>query len=99
MDQALYEDWLNADYNTFNIAQLPEAWRRYKLPIMGEIGDLFDKTPKEAISKIVLEERVFETWKHGRTVLIGDAAHKVCYRCTSAMLEGGSSESHFEIHD
>ncbi|KAI8594433.1 hypothetical protein EDD21DRAFT_89211 [Dissophora ornata] len=77
MDPALYESWLNADYNSFDVSLLPEAWRHHKLPIMGEIGDLFDNTPKEAISKVVLEEKVFETWKHGRTVLIGDAAHRM----------------------
>ncbi|KAF9961313.1 hypothetical protein BGZ65_010953 [Modicella reniformis] len=73
MDPKLYEGWLNADYNTFDVNQLPEAWRTHKLPIMGELGDLFDNTPKETISKVVLEEKLFETWKHGRTVLIGDA--------------------------
>ncbi|KAG0366221.1 hypothetical protein BGZ54_005655 [Gamsiella multidivaricata] len=74
MDPKLYENWLNADYNMFDINQLPEAWKHHKLAIMGELGDLFDNTPKEAISKVVLEEKVFETWKHGRTVLIGDGA-------------------------
>ncbi|KAI1304585.1 hypothetical protein EDD11_005080 [Mortierella claussenii] len=74
MDPKLYESWLNADYNTFDTTQLPEAWREHKLPIMGELKDLFENTPKEGISKVVLEEKVFETWKHGRTVLIGDGA-------------------------
>ncbi|KAF9151009.1 hypothetical protein BG015_007181 [Linnemannia schmuckeri] len=36
------------------------------------LGDLIDLTPKELISKMMLEEKVFETWHHGRTVLIGD---------------------------
>ncbi|KAF9190695.1 hypothetical protein BGZ51_008337 [Haplosporangium sp. Z 767] len=40
------------------------------------MGDLIDLTPKELISKIVLEEKVFDTWHAGRTVLIGDACHK-----------------------
>ncbi|KAF9365294.1 hypothetical protein BGX34_010600 [Mortierella sp. NVP85] len=77
MDPKLYEGWLNADYNTFDIHQLPKEWRHHKLPIMGELGDLFDNTPKEAITKVVLEEKTFETWKHGRTVLIGDALDSI----------------------
>ncbi|KAF9897833.1 hypothetical protein BX616_004910 [Lobosporangium transversale] len=38
------------------------------------IGDLIDNTP--LISKVMLEEKVFDTWYSGRTVLIGDACHK-----------------------
>ncbi|KAF9905574.1 hypothetical protein EC991_001535 [Linnemannia zychae] len=40
------------------------------------IGDLIEWTPKELIAKVMLEEKVFETWSSGRTVLIGDACHK-----------------------
>jgi hypothetical protein len=36
------------------------------------LQDLFDRTPKELISKVMLEEKVFDTWYNGRTVLIGD---------------------------
>ncbi|KAF9907148.1 hypothetical protein EC991_011288 [Linnemannia zychae] len=41
------------------------------------LGDLYDLTPKELISKVMLEEKVFETWHHGRSVLMGDACHKL----------------------
>ncbi|KAF9213184.1 hypothetical protein BGZ59_005786 [Podila verticillata] len=34
--------------------------------------DLIDRTPKHLISKAVLEEKVFATWYHRRTVLLGD---------------------------
>ncbi|KAG0280161.1 hypothetical protein BGZ95_011087 [Linnemannia exigua] len=40
------------------------------------MGDLIDYTPKELISKVLLEEKVFDTWYNCRTVLIGDACHK-----------------------
>jgi hypothetical protein len=36
------------------------------------IGNLVDWTPKGCISKVMLEEKVFQTWGHGRTALIGD---------------------------
>ncbi|KAG0330269.1 hypothetical protein BG000_011764, partial [Podila horticola] len=36
------------------------------------IGDLIDRTPKDLISKVMLEEKVFSTWHGGRTVLLGD---------------------------
>ncbi|KAF9086672.1 hypothetical protein BGX23_008654 [Mortierella sp. AD031] len=41
------------------------------------IGDLIDWSPKELISKVMLEEKVFKTWFNCRTVLIGDACHKL----------------------
>ncbi|KAF9314076.1 hypothetical protein BG003_004539 [Podila horticola] len=41
------------------------------------LGDLIDRTPKHAIVKRPLEEKVFETWFGGRAVLLGDAAHKL----------------------
>ncbi|KAG0282527.1 hypothetical protein BGZ96_000381 [Linnemannia gamsii] len=41
------------------------------------IGDLIDWTPKEYISKVMLEQKVFQTWHSCRTVLIGDACHKL----------------------
>ncbi|KAF9427679.1 hypothetical protein BGZ76_002232 [Entomortierella beljakovae] len=36
------------------------------------MGEILDATPKEVISKAMLEEKLFETWTSGRTVLIGD---------------------------
>lgn len=36
------------------------------------MGDMIDRTPKGMISKVMLEEKLFDTWYGGRTVLIGD---------------------------
>ncbi|KAF9941221.1 hypothetical protein BGZ65_004638 [Modicella reniformis] len=36
------------------------------------VGDLIDATPRELISKVMLEEKIFETWHAGRTCLLGD---------------------------
>ncbi|KAF9097163.1 hypothetical protein BGX23_009652 [Mortierella sp. AD031] len=41
------------------------------------MGDIYDWTPKDEISKAMLEEKVFHTWYSGRTVLLGDACHKL----------------------
>ncbi|KAG0306913.1 hypothetical protein BGZ97_000577 [Linnemannia gamsii] len=41
------------------------------------LGNLVEWTDKDKISKVMLEEKVFETWHHGRTVLLGDACHKL----------------------
>ncbi|KAG0342028.1 hypothetical protein BG000_007221 [Podila horticola] len=41
------------------------------------LGVLIDRTPKDLISKVMLEEKLFDTWHGGRTVLLGDACHKM----------------------
>ncbi|KAG0210025.1 hypothetical protein BGX33_005167 [Mortierella sp. NVP41] len=49
----------------------------YEIPIGGTMGDLIHATPRESISRMMLEEKLFETWYHQRTVLIGDACHRI----------------------
>lgn len=39
------------------------------------LGDYVDNTPKEYLSKVMLEEIVFDTWHHGRAVLLGDGMY------------------------
>ncbi|KAF9201622.1 hypothetical protein BGZ49_008144, partial [Haplosporangium sp. Z 27] len=49
----------------------------YKLPFGGTLGEIIRSTPKEVISNVYLEEKLFETWTCGRVALIGDACHKM----------------------
>jgi hypothetical protein len=47
--------------------------RDFRVPFGNNtLGDLIDATPRENISKVFLEDKLFDTWNHGRTVLIGD---------------------------
>ncbi|KAI8345109.1 hypothetical protein B0O80DRAFT_298581 [Mortierella sp. GBAus27b] len=41
------------------------------------VGDLIDATDPELISRVFLEVKLQETWYYGRTVLVGDAIHKM----------------------
>ncbi|KAH7051615.1 hypothetical protein BKA57DRAFT_503384 [Linnemannia elongata] len=41
------------------------------------MGDLINATPAENISRVFLEDKLFDSWHHGRVVLIGDACHKL----------------------
>ncbi|KAG9061271.1 hypothetical protein KI688_007609 [Linnemannia hyalina] len=68
-EHASSSDWTNQD----NKKMLDEI-RHFKTPY-GTMGDLFDVTDIEKVSKVYFEDKLFETWTHGRTVLIGDAAH------------------------
>ncbi|KAF9122305.1 hypothetical protein BGW39_009848 [Mortierella sp. 14UC] len=49
--------------------------------ILGDVSrtlaDIFDRTDKDRMSLVMLEEKLFQTWHHGRTVLLGDACHKM----------------------
>ncbi|KAF9388181.1 hypothetical protein CPB97_001481 [Podila verticillata] len=38
------------------------------------MNDLFERSPKHLISKVMIEEKIFKTWFSGRTVLLGDGA-------------------------
>lgn len=53
-------------------AEMANFVRHQPSPFKGTLGDIIDKTPKELISKIMLEEKYFESWYDGRVVLLGD---------------------------
>ncbi|KAF9169341.1 hypothetical protein BGX21_002877 [Mortierella sp. AD011] len=49
-------------------------YRDFPSPVGGTMGDLFDATPKDLISKVFIEEKMFKTCYNSRSVLIGDGA-------------------------
>lgn len=52
-----------------------EETQGFPIPLNGEMktmGDIYALTPKEFVSKVMREEKVFETWYSGRVVLLGD---------------------------
>ncbi|KAF9134468.1 hypothetical protein BGW39_006928 [Mortierella sp. 14UC] len=52
--------------------------RDFRIPLGNNtLGDLIDATPEDNISKVFMEEKLFDTWNHGRVVLIGDSCHKL----------------------
>ncbi|KAF9279309.1 hypothetical protein BGZ88_012815 [Linnemannia elongata] len=70
-DQFKSSDWVPQQNQ-----KMMDEIRHSKTPY-GNLGDLFDATDIERVSKVYFEDMLFETWNHGRTVLIGDAAHKI----------------------
>ncbi|KAF8982739.1 hypothetical protein BGZ46_000720, partial [Entomortierella lignicola] len=71
------EAFRNTDWDSESIKSMDESWRAFKVPLGANgkyltIGDLIDATPKDQISKTVLEEKLFTTWYNRRTVLVGD---------------------------
>ncbi|KAG0056741.1 hypothetical protein BGZ83_003710 [Gryganskiella cystojenkinii] len=58
-------------------AEMIEAVKDFPVPVGDTIGNLIQLTNQDSISKVYFEDKMFETWNHGRTVLVGDAAHKL----------------------
>ncbi|KAG0296805.1 hypothetical protein BGZ97_004442 [Linnemannia gamsii] len=70
------EQFKTSDWVPQQNRKMMDSIRHFVTPY-GTLGDLFDVTPIERVSKVFFEDMLFETWNHGRTVLIGDAAHKL----------------------
>ncbi|KAF9182413.1 hypothetical protein BGZ51_004749 [Haplosporangium sp. Z 767] len=51
--------------------------RNQKSPYGGTLSDLFDQTEKGTPIRIMFEDKAFKTWYYKRTVLVGDACHKL----------------------
>ncbi|KAF9403345.1 hypothetical protein BGX21_005102 [Mortierella sp. AD011] len=54
-------------------------YRNYSCPVGGTMGELFDATPQNLISKVFIEEKLFKTWHYGRAVLLGDGARSALH--------------------
>ncbi|KAF9082715.1 hypothetical protein BGX23_012188 [Mortierella sp. AD031] len=69
----------NSEWGPHAAQSMCDETRDFPIPIGSgkTLGDMYDRTPKELISKVMLEEKVFTTWFSGRTVLLGDACHKL----------------------
>jgi len=42
-----------------------EKWRDYETKVGGTMADLINLTPTDSVSKVMFEEKLFETWYHG----------------------------------
>lgn len=73
----------NSEWGPYAALTMCDETRDFPIHYFGKdgakltMGYLYDKTPQDRISKVMLEEKIFKTWHHGRTVLLGDACHKL----------------------
>ncbi|KAF9921141.1 hypothetical protein FBU30_008877 [Linnemannia zychae] len=65
------------DWYPETIVEICEDVRNFKCPYGGSVMDLIESTPKGMVSKVLLEEKLYRTWYHGRVVLVGDSCHKI----------------------
>ncbi|KAF9165380.1 hypothetical protein BGX20_000620 [Mortierella sp. AD010] len=71
------QQFQNSEWGPESIEAMMKEFEDFPFPFGGTMKDVFDATPKDLISKVFLEEKVFKTWHHRRSVLIGDACHKM----------------------
>ncbi|KAF9432567.1 hypothetical protein BGZ76_010623 [Entomortierella beljakovae] len=70
--QAEDQQFRNSEWSTESNETMIKEFENLPCPLGGTMGEVIQDTPKELISKVFLEEKVFKTWYHGRTVLLGD---------------------------
>jgi hypothetical protein len=70
-----FPDWGEAESES--IEEICEQMKTKRNPFgYGTYGDLIEKTPKHLISRVMFEEKGFQTWYGFRTVLIGDGKRR-----------------------
>ncbi|KAF9377383.1 hypothetical protein CPC16_011848 [Podila verticillata] len=79
LDESVVVNSGNSDSSEWGreaIEEMSKSVRHLICPAGGTVGELIDCTPREVMAKVMLEDRHFKTWFHGRTVLLGDACHR-----------------------
>ncbi|KAF9373293.1 hypothetical protein BGX21_004508, partial [Mortierella sp. AD011] len=69
----------SSDWGSESNGSIQEDWRAFKFPLGLDdsyitIDDLINSTESDNVTKVMLEEKFYTTWHHGRTVLMGDGA-------------------------
>ncbi|KAK3826265.1 MAG: hypothetical protein JOS17DRAFT_254269 [Linnemannia elongata] len=75
--EAREQRFRNSEWGPEANEELIEAVHAFPVTFGGTLGEIIDATPKDRISKVMLEEKLFDTWYHENVVLIGDACHKM----------------------
>lgn len=71
LDEVADDQFISSDWMPQQNQKMMDSIRHFKTQY-GTLGDLFDATPTERVSKVYFEDKLFDTWTHGRTILIGD---------------------------
>lgn len=65
------EQFRNSEWGPEANESMIKSVAHFKTPY-GTLGELINATPKETVSRVFLEDMLYQTWHHDRTVLIGD---------------------------
>ncbi|KAK3816677.1 MAG: hypothetical protein J3Q66DRAFT_343166 [Benniella sp.] len=76
-DKALCDDgFMATDPGPEAIEEMCSKYQHFGCPIGGTMKDMFDQSPPHLMSKNLTNNRVYDKWCGGRTVLVGNAVHK-----------------------
>ncbi|KAG0262153.1 hypothetical protein BG011_000273 [Mortierella polycephala] len=77
VEESKSEQFRNSEWGPEANEAMIKQFYDHPCPYGGKMGDLIDDTPKDLISKVFIEDKMFDTWFHSRVVLLGDACHKM----------------------
>ena len=80
-----HDSFRNSEWGPEAAEALAREVRDFKVPGGKDgkeltLAEYIDRTPSDLISKVMLEEIVFDTWYGGRTVLLGDGTYAISMR-------------------
>ncbi|KAF9970346.1 hypothetical protein BGZ73_006947, partial [Actinomortierella ambigua] len=70
------EDFKSNEWGSEGAMAMADKVRSLATPFGPTMSEVIDNTPKELISKVRLEEKLYTTWNYKRCALMGDACHK-----------------------
>lgn len=82
MEESKREMFMNSEWSPDKNEAFLKEFEDKPNPYHGTLKDLIDLTPRDRISKIYLEHKMFQTWFYKRSVLVGDG---MCNDCMDDM--------------
>ncbi|GJJ71387.1 hypothetical protein EMPS_03737 [Entomortierella parvispora] len=77
LEEAKRQMFMSSSWHSGSHPAMIKEFENLPCPLGGTLGDLFEMTPKGTISKVYLEHKMYTTWYYKRSVLLGDACHKM----------------------
>ncbi|KAI1291512.1 hypothetical protein EDD11_008904 [Mortierella claussenii] len=77
--EARQQQFRNSEWGPEANEAMIKVFQDMPSPWGGTLSEIIQDTPKDLISKVFLEEKIFTTWHHGRIVLIGDVLANAIY--------------------
>ncbi|KAG0310694.1 hypothetical protein BGZ99_000187 [Dissophora globulifera] len=68
----VHQEFENPEFVAADTEPIVREFRNRPCPHGGTMGDLIDATPDALKSRAYIGEKMYDTWHHGRTVLLGD---------------------------
>ncbi|KAG0001419.1 hypothetical protein BGZ65_003507 [Modicella reniformis] len=76
-DKTLCDDgFMASELGPEAIEEMCSRYQDFDCPFGGSMKDIFDQSPPHLMSRILVQEMIFDKWCGGRTVLLGNACHK-----------------------